>query len=357
MANKTHPGMFRCYEAALPDEPMFVLLGRDPAAPATIEFWANERNRLGKTTDDDDNARIGAALREAEEMRGWRTKIMDHATETGEPPAWRLPRPIDEPGDRPIRMSPELGMPYGLPESDIATDPTFRQKIAIGLRQVAADMLNKVGEHDKTQSPVAVELMRAMTAFVDRINGYAGEMEASKVDPYETFAASIHRQQAKPITYASFVDAAMSRFQAGIAEPGDDKAFEGERVAGTDLSASRDVTEIDTPELPPHRFAMFDKGKGWAYGRGLEINPTHIPAMLDRMEADGYTLVAALGASADKVGMIFQRGTRYSAFELAHGFGETRRAPEDSAEFQRFKAGEPLDDIREPHDRGRGLQP
>lgn len=33
---------------------MFVLLGRDKATPATIRFWVNERIRLGKNTDIDD---------------------------------------------------------------------------------------------------------------------------------------------------------------------------------------------------------------------------------------------------------------------------------------------------------------
>jgi len=36
-----------CYSAALPDEPMFVLLARDPQAPELVRKWANEReNKL-----------------------------------------------------------------------------------------------------------------------------------------------------------------------------------------------------------------------------------------------------------------------------------------------------------------------
>lgn len=359
MANtKTHPGMFRCYEAALPDEPMFVILGRDPAGPATLEFWANERNRQGKTTNPDDNARIGAALREADEMRDWRKKIMDHANETGEPPAWKLPRPEEHGEDRPVRMMPELGTPYGLPPTDIATDPTVREKIAIGLKQVVAGMSGPN--------------IYGMETFIDRINGYIAELEASRVDPYETFAAHMRRQQEKPLSYlwspggdadeirvtplsftrmSELLDYAtcygefdehtpngtISKYGEGMSSPMNDIRRHAiwiyKRCMGIPVTAeppvadeapkpvSRDVTEIDQPEMPPHRFAMFDKGKGWAYGRGLEISPSHIPAMLDRMEADGYMLVAALGSQADKVGMIFQRGPRYSAFELAHGFG------------------------------------
>lgn len=37
-----------CLNRARDDEYVFVLMGRDAAAPATIRFWANERVRLGK---------------------------------------------------------------------------------------------------------------------------------------------------------------------------------------------------------------------------------------------------------------------------------------------------------------------
>lgn len=63
-----------------------------------------------------------------------------------------------------------------------------------------------------------------------------------------------------------------------------------------------------TPELPPHRFTLFEKTDRWAYGRGLEINPAHIPAMLDRMQDDGWLLHCVLGGvERDKFGMIFKR--------------------------------------------------
>lgn len=40
MGTKTNPGKFDCYEAAAPDEPMFVLLARDPLAPYLVRLWA-----------------------------------------------------------------------------------------------------------------------------------------------------------------------------------------------------------------------------------------------------------------------------------------------------------------------------
>lgn len=43
MGTKEHPGRFDCYETAKPDEPMFVLLARDPLADRLVELWAEIR--------------------------------------------------------------------------------------------------------------------------------------------------------------------------------------------------------------------------------------------------------------------------------------------------------------------------
>lgn len=41
MGTKNNPGNFDCYDKAHPDEPMFVLLGRDPRAELLTKLWAN----------------------------------------------------------------------------------------------------------------------------------------------------------------------------------------------------------------------------------------------------------------------------------------------------------------------------
>lgn len=43
MGTKNNPGKFDCYEAADPDEPMFVLLARDASAPHLVRLWAAVR--------------------------------------------------------------------------------------------------------------------------------------------------------------------------------------------------------------------------------------------------------------------------------------------------------------------------
>lgn len=55
-----------CFNRALPDEWLFVLLGRDAAAPAAIRAWVQERIRLGKNLPGD--AQINEALNVANRM-------------------------------------------------------------------------------------------------------------------------------------------------------------------------------------------------------------------------------------------------------------------------------------------------
>lgn len=41
MGTKENPSQFDCYDKAAPDEPMFILLARDPIAPYLVTLWAN----------------------------------------------------------------------------------------------------------------------------------------------------------------------------------------------------------------------------------------------------------------------------------------------------------------------------
>jgi hypothetical protein len=43
MGTKLNPGTYDCYANAEPDEPMFVLLGRDPLAPFLVSIWSKVR--------------------------------------------------------------------------------------------------------------------------------------------------------------------------------------------------------------------------------------------------------------------------------------------------------------------------
>lgn len=48
MGTKNNPGKFDCYANAEPDEPMFVLLGRDPSAHLLVALWALMRSAEGE---------------------------------------------------------------------------------------------------------------------------------------------------------------------------------------------------------------------------------------------------------------------------------------------------------------------
>lgn len=67
MGSKNRPGSFDCYANAEPDEPMFVLLGRDKHAPQLVEMWAGMRAMVGE-----DPAKVEEALKCAKAMRKWR---------------------------------------------------------------------------------------------------------------------------------------------------------------------------------------------------------------------------------------------------------------------------------------------
>lgn len=64
-----------CFGKALPDEPMFVLLARDPDAPRLVEEWAQRRMVAvaDGTRPPSDEAGVQEAMRLAHDMRAWRS--------------------------------------------------------------------------------------------------------------------------------------------------------------------------------------------------------------------------------------------------------------------------------------------
>lgn len=63
-----------CYSAALEDEPMFVLLARDPKAPGLVRKWADKREKQiakGKR-EMSDMSKVQEARLQANAMETWR---------------------------------------------------------------------------------------------------------------------------------------------------------------------------------------------------------------------------------------------------------------------------------------------
>lgn len=74
MGSKNEPGKFDCYANALPDEPMFILLARDPDAPFHVFEWALRREHAINAGErpESDRAMVAEAKECAEKMRQWR---------------------------------------------------------------------------------------------------------------------------------------------------------------------------------------------------------------------------------------------------------------------------------------------
>ena len=75
MGTKSNPGQFDCYAKAAPDEPVFVLLGRDQHAPTLVRLWALLRHRTGE-----DEAKVREALACADAMDGYCAKLGESLT-------------------------------------------------------------------------------------------------------------------------------------------------------------------------------------------------------------------------------------------------------------------------------------
>jgi hypothetical protein len=70
MGTKNSPGAFDCYANADPDEPIFILLGRDPMAPSLVEAWALARAHNGE-----ESAKVAEAFNCAEAMKQWLERL------------------------------------------------------------------------------------------------------------------------------------------------------------------------------------------------------------------------------------------------------------------------------------------
>lgn len=75
MGTKNNPGAFDCHAKAEPDEPVFVLLGRDDRAPTLVRAWAAMSEQKGTNP-----AKVAEARRCADDMRAWRYRSTDEVT-------------------------------------------------------------------------------------------------------------------------------------------------------------------------------------------------------------------------------------------------------------------------------------
>lgn len=81
MGTKNNPGRFDCYANAEPDEPMFVLLGRDPSAWFLVGLWAALRNDM-EDGDSEQAAEARECMRVMREFAASRGKDVTEVLQT-----------------------------------------------------------------------------------------------------------------------------------------------------------------------------------------------------------------------------------------------------------------------------------
>ena len=77
--SKVYPGKYDCHTAALPDEPTFTLLARDPHAPTLILQWVTMREAsiaAGERPEEENRDQILEARSLAEKFKRWRNYRM-----------------------------------------------------------------------------------------------------------------------------------------------------------------------------------------------------------------------------------------------------------------------------------------
>lgn len=76
MGTKNNPGKFDCYAKAEDDEPIFVLLARDPFAPILISLWIE----LREMNDAHELRKLDDAYDVARDMKKWKENNPDHGS-------------------------------------------------------------------------------------------------------------------------------------------------------------------------------------------------------------------------------------------------------------------------------------
>ena len=87
MGTKRNPGEFDCYAAALPDEPIFIMLARDELAPEKVRSWAHDyAMKCGIDPTPKQNRKINEAYSCADAMEKWRRENPGERRKNPRPP-------------------------------------------------------------------------------------------------------------------------------------------------------------------------------------------------------------------------------------------------------------------------------
>lgn len=184
MGSKNNPGRFDCYDKAEPDEPMFVLLGRDDQAPDLVRRWAEIRS-LAYGQDD---PKVLEAFECAGEMEAWcRSNValdfgaVETVVDLAEDPPDRLAPPSASivgtvPGAGPAGetvVEYELG-PDDAVQALIAQADGYARRVAIRLGVVRRQLRDGAIDLDRLNDEVAraleLELEESHLALIEAQN-------------------------------------------------------------------------------------------------------------------------------------------------------------------------------------------
>lgn len=319
-----------CFYRALDDEPVFVLLARDPCAAEAVRWWVTLRQALiGKGQKPlEDHAMLGEALSTAQAMVEWRSDATDPAKYPNDP-RWKVEhvptRDLVE-ADEIARMQDRIRELEEMISPSLPLDgqPDSPAKLANEIREWVGDRdterataLLRIAERVRNLPMAAPDSPAAAIAAIGKATGTVFDpmtetmRRADNLGPVDRHAVIVACDEMEAVIRGTTWPHSRKRQMVGFANRirhaiGEAMSLRTHRgEVAPEESEPADITEV--PDMPAHRFAVFDKSDGWAYGRGLEIAAPHIPAMLDRLEADGYVLVSIVGSQADKIGMMFRR--------------------------------------------------
>lgn len=184
-----------CMSKAREDEMTFVLLGRDPAAPSTIRYWAGRRVDLGLNRPEDE--KLAEAKKCAEIMEAERAFFETLPLSSGSPP---------EPTQVPASIAERLDVALRVTEQDVANAEfamfLFGGKVArIGLESFVSDvrprLLALLAENTGIPGPPTVDdgdLDVFETACQDEPVYFGTETRAVARRILEAFVASRHEE-------------------------------------------------------------------------------------------------------------------------------------------------------------------
>ena len=162
------------------------------------------------------------------------------------------------------------------------------------------DDLSQFPPDYKRKNPMADKLFKDNSFFTSAPEGVEMKFSDGLVPPWD--------RPLEPILSPDYEDATATIPYHGPFPPDQTVKLPTLDTAPDDLAHG--------PEVPHHRFSVFHECGQYAYARGLEVAPMHLPTALDAMRKSNWHLVAIFGQTDSKhIGFIFRRQDESISYE------------------------------------------